>query len=78
MGKIILHENITPEGYCDHRAFVADEELMQSINDLLGTADKAIFGRVTLSVITNVRARSSKVFATVRGGLRGCSTEMII
>ena len=50
MGKIILHENITPEGYCDHRAFVADAGLMQSVNDLLATADKAMFGRVTFQL----------------------------
>jgi hypothetical protein len=41
MGKIILQENITPEGYCDHRAFVADTELMQSVNDLLETTDSS-------------------------------------
>jgi hypothetical protein len=53
MGKIILQENITPEGYCDHRAFVADAELMNSVNDLLGTVDKAIFGRVTFQLFEN-------------------------
>jgi dihydrofolate reductase len=53
MGKIILHENITPEGYCDHRAFVADTELMQSVNELLGTVDKALFGRSTFQLFEN-------------------------
>ena len=53
MGKIILQENITPEGYCDHRAFVADEELMKSVNDLLRTVDTAIFGRVTFQLFEN-------------------------
>jgi hypothetical protein len=40
MGKIILHENITPEGFCDHRAFVPDDELIQSVNDLLESTDR--------------------------------------
>ena len=53
MGKIILHENITPEGYCDHRAFVADAELMKSVNDLLRTVDMANFGRVTFQLFEN-------------------------
>ena len=50
MGKIILHENITPEGYCDHRAFIADIELMKSVNDLLGTANMVLFGRNTFQL----------------------------
>ncbi|MEJ0082517.1 MAG: hypothetical protein WDM78_16540 [Puia sp.] len=41
MGKIILHLNITPDGFCDHRSAIADEQMMKSVNKLLGTVDKS-------------------------------------
>jgi dihydrofolate reductase len=50
MGKIILHLNITPDGFCDHRSAIADTEMMESVNILLGTVDKALFGRTTFQL----------------------------
>jgi dihydrofolate reductase len=50
MGKIILHLNITPDGFCDHRSSIADEQMMNSVNELLGTVDSALFGRMTFQL----------------------------
>lgn len=50
MGKIILHLNITPGGFCDHRSGIADEQMMESVNKLLGTVDRALFGRTTFQL----------------------------
>src|SRR5579863_865053 len=50
MGKIILHLNITPDGFCDHRAAVVDTEMMKSVNLLLGSVDRALFGRTTFQL----------------------------
>jgi dihydrofolate reductase len=50
MGKIILHLNITPDGFCDHRSAIADTEMMVSVNKLLGTVDRALFGRTTFQL----------------------------
>jgi len=50
MGKIILHLNITPDGFCDHRSAIPDVEMMQSVNKLLVTVDKALFGRTTFQL----------------------------
>jgi dihydrofolate reductase len=50
MGKIILHLNVTPDGFCDHRSANTDTELMESVNKLLGTVDRALFGRMTFQL----------------------------
>src|SRR5579864_1507929 len=50
MGKIILHLNITPDGFCDHRSAIPDTEMMESVNKLLGTVDRALFGRTTFKL----------------------------
>jgi dihydrofolate reductase len=50
MGKIILHLNITPDGFCDHRSAIPDTEMMESVNILLGTVDRALFGRTTFQL----------------------------
>ena len=50
MGRIILHENITPDGFCDHRAVIADPEMMHYVNELLENTDRALFGRVTFQL----------------------------
>jgi dihydrofolate reductase len=53
MGKIILHLNITPDGFCDHRSAVVNYEMMKSVNELLKSIDKAIFGRHTFQLFEN-------------------------
>jgi dihydrofolate reductase len=50
MGKILLHLNITPDGFCDHRSAIPDTEMMESVNKLLVTVDRAIFGRTTFQL----------------------------
>ncbi len=47
MGKIIQSINITPDGFCDHTAAIADEELHRNAIEYLDNADAMLFGRVT-------------------------------
>ncbi|HEY2349408.1 MAG TPA: dihydrofolate reductase family protein [Puia sp.] len=47
LGKITLHLNITPDGFCDHRTGVVNTEMMKSVNELLKSVNSAIFGRTT-------------------------------
>lgn len=47
MRKLIASVNITPDGFCDHNAVIADEESHQNSNALLRSAGTLLFGRVT-------------------------------
>ncbi|MDP4240393.1 MAG: dihydrofolate reductase family protein [Bacteroidota bacterium] len=51
MRKLIASMNMTLDGYCDHLAVIADEELHQYFNELLRNADTIIFGRVTYQLM---------------------------
>lgn len=51
MRKIIAGMNMTLDGYCDHTAGIADDELHQHYNDLLSDADTILFGRVTYQLM---------------------------
>jgi len=51
MRKIILAINVTPEGFCDHRAVIADDELHKFYSDLLKNADTMLFGRKTFQLL---------------------------
>jgi dihydrofolate reductase len=51
MGKLISSINVTLDGFCDHTAVIADEELHQNANELLKSADTVIFGRVTYQLM---------------------------
>ena len=51
MRKLIAAINMTLDGFCDHTAVLADEELHQNANTLFKTADVAIFGRVTYQLM---------------------------
>jgi len=51
MRKIILATNVTPDGFCDHRAVLADNELHQFYADLLKDADTLLFGRKTFQLL---------------------------
>jgi dihydrofolate reductase len=61
MAKLIAAINMTLDGFCDHTAMIADDEIHQHYNDLLSNADTIIFGRITYqlmesywpSVVTN-------------------------
>jgi dihydrofolate reductase len=51
MRKLIAGINMTIDGFCDHTAAIADDELHQHYNDLLSTADTMIWGRKTYQLM---------------------------
>ncbi len=51
MRKLIAAINMTLDGFCDHTAVNASEELHQHYTDLLGTADTILYGRVTFQLM---------------------------
>lgn len=51
MGKIIAAINLTLDGFCDHTAMIADEEIHQHYNDLLSNADTILYGRKTYQLM---------------------------
>ena len=51
MRKLIAAMNMTLDGYCDHTAMGADEEIHQHYADLLRSADAIIYGRVTFGLM---------------------------
>jgi dihydrofolate reductase len=51
MRKLIAAINMTLDGFCDHTAVIADEELHQHYNDLLSSADTLIYGRITYQLM---------------------------
>jgi len=42
---------MTLDGFCDHTAMIADEEIHQHYNELLSNADTLIYGRVTYQLM---------------------------
>ncbi len=53
MRKLIASINLTLDGFCDHTAVIADEELHANVNALLRTVDTVVFGRVTYQLMEN-------------------------
>ena len=61
MRKVIAAINMTIDGFCDHTAGIADDELHQHYNELLAGAGILLYGRITYqlmesywpSVVTN-------------------------
>jgi dihydrofolate reductase len=51
MGKLIAAMNMTLDGFCDHTAMIADDEIHQHYNELLSNADTLIYGRVTYQLM---------------------------
>jgi dihydrofolate reductase len=47
MAKIIAAMNMTLDGFCDHTAMIADDEIHQHYNDLLSNAGLVLYGRTT-------------------------------
>ena len=43
--------NMTLDGFCDHTAMIADEEIHQHYNELLSNADTLIYGRTTFQLM---------------------------
>ncbi len=51
MRKLIAAMNMTLDGFCDHTAMIADEEIHQHYNELLSNADTLIYGRITYQLM---------------------------
>ena len=43
--------NMTLDGFCDHTAMIADDEIHQHYNDLLSNAGALIYGRITYQLM---------------------------
>lgn len=53
MRKLIASMNMTLDGYCDHTAGIADEELHQHYTDLLNASGALVYGRITYQLMEN-------------------------
>ena len=51
MRKLIAAMNMTLDGYCDHTAMTADDEIHEHYNDLLRSAGILIYGRTTFELM---------------------------
>ena len=51
MRKIIAAINMTIDGFCDHTAGIADDEIHQHYTDLLSNADTILYGRKTYQLM---------------------------
>jgi len=53
MRKLIAAINMTLDGFCNHTAMIADDEIHQHYNELLSNADTLIYGRITYQLMEN-------------------------
>lgn len=51
MGKLIAAMNMTLDGFCDHTAMNADDEIHRHYSELLRSADAVIYGRITYQLM---------------------------
>jgi len=51
MRNLIAAINLTLDGFCDHTAVIADDELHQHYNDLLRSAGALLYGRITYELM---------------------------
>jgi dihydrofolate reductase len=51
MRKLIAAINMTLDGFCDHTAMIADEQIHQHYADLLRSADMVLYGRITYQLM---------------------------
>ena len=51
MRKLIAAMNMTLDGFCDHTAMIADDEIHQHYNELLSNAGTLMYGRVTYQLM---------------------------
>ena len=51
MRKVIAAINMTLDGFCEHTATIANDETMQHYNELLGSADTWLSGRITYQLM---------------------------
>src|SRR4026207_1293521 len=53
MRRVIAAMNMTLDGFCNHTAMIADDEIHQHYNELLSDADTLIYGRITYQLMEN-------------------------
>ena len=51
MRKLIAAMNMTLDGFCNHEAMIADDEIHEHYNDLLKNAGTLIYGRITYQLM---------------------------
>jgi dihydrofolate reductase len=51
MRKIIAAMNMTLDGFCDHTAMIADEEIHDHYSELLRSAGTILYGRITYQLM---------------------------
>ncbi len=51
MRKVIAAMNMTLDGFCDHTAMIANDEIHQHYNDLLSNAGILVYGRKTYQLM---------------------------
>ena len=51
MRKVIAAINMTLDGFCEHTAIIADDEIHQHYNELLSNAGTLIYGRITYQLM---------------------------
>ncbi|MBL7698768.1 MAG: dihydrofolate reductase [Chitinophagaceae bacterium] len=51
MRKVIAGMNMTLDGFCDHTAMIADDEIHEHYNELLRNAGTLIYGRTTYQLM---------------------------
>jgi len=51
MAKLIAAINMTLDGYCDHTAGIADDEIHQHFTELVNSADTILYGRITYQLM---------------------------
>src|SRR5437868_2931071 len=51
MRKIVAAINMTLDGFCDHTAMIADDEIHQHYNELLKNAGTLLYGRITYQLM---------------------------
>ena len=51
MRKLIAAMNMTLDGFCNHEAGIADDEIHQHYNELLSNAGTLLYGRITYQLM---------------------------
>jgi len=51
MRKLIAAMNMTFDGFCDHTAMIADDEIHQHYNELLSNGGLLLYGRITYQLM---------------------------
>ena len=51
MRKLIAAINMTLDGFCNHEAVIADDEMHQHYNEILSHADTLLYGRITYQLM---------------------------